>query len=121
MVQRQVRLTSYGTPDGERWILGTWLSVRQPHTGAVGSNTWSRVPDTYVRPVPPAFLPHDLPPHPQIDKPEIRLRRTITAKKDDYTLDKKHIKWDSRGPGEGRKARTGKHLIGQQGMGETKY
>jgi hypothetical protein len=28
---------------------------------------------------------------PQIDKDEVRLRRTIGAKKDDYTLDRKHV------------------------------
>ena len=27
----------------------------------------------------------------QIDKDEVRLRRTIGAKKDDYTLDRKHV------------------------------
>jgi hypothetical protein len=28
---------------------------------------------------------------PQIDKDEVRLRRTIGAKKDEYTLDRKHV------------------------------
>jgi hypothetical protein len=28
---------------------------------------------------------------PKIDKDEVRLRRTIGAKKDEYTLDRKHV------------------------------
>ena len=32
-----------------------------------------------------------MPPALQIDKDEVRLRRSIGAKKDEYTLDRKHI------------------------------
>lgn len=68
------------------------MQVRQLEIAAVGSpcvKVWCPI---ISRPSRPSCLLTPCPPHPQIDKPEIRLRRTITAKKDDYTLDKKHIK-----------------------------
>jgi hypothetical protein len=29
----------------------------------------------------------------QVDRDEVRLRRTVGLKKDEYTLDKKHVTW----------------------------
>lgn len=41
-----------------------------------------------------------------VDRPEVRLRRSIGMKKDDYYLDKKHITWVV-GGAEGREGRPG--------------
>ena len=36
---------------------------------------------------------HNSHPAGQVDRDEVRLRRTVGLKKDEYTLDKKHVTW----------------------------
>lgn len=52
--------------------------------------SFTLAPSRLVLPAPPSFpgLPHIL----QIDKEEVRLRRTIGARKDEFSIDRKHVR-----------------------------